>query len=71
MDAIVFLIDACDKDRLKESKDELSSLLTDESLSNCPILILGNKIDRFGALSEDDLRNFFGLNGQTTGKVCL
>uniref|UniRef100_A0A1B6C233 small monomeric GTPase n=1 Tax=Clastoptera arizonana TaxID=38151 RepID=A0A1B6C233_9HEMI len=68
VDAIVFLVDSCDTDRLPESKAELDSLLTDESLSNCPILILGNKIDRSNAASEDYLRNFFCLNGQTTGK---
>jgi hypothetical protein len=34
------------------------------------VLILGNKIDRPDAASEDELRNFFALYGQTTGKVC-
>lgn len=69
VDAIVFLVDACDKSRISESKTELDSLLLDESLSNCPVLILGNKIDRQGALSEQELRGYFALN-QTTGKVC-
>lgn len=68
VDAIVFLVDACDTSRLPESKAELDALLTDESLINCPVLILGNKIDLPGAASEDDLRNFFNLYGQTTGK---
>jgi len=59
VDAVVFLVDSCDRERLPESMRELNSLLTDEQLSNCPVLILGNKIDRPGAASEDELRNFF------------
>ncbi|KAJ8980752.1 hypothetical protein NQ317_013757 [Molorchus minor] len=69
VDAIVFLIDANDRSRFVESKHELDSLLTDETLSNCPVLILGNKIDLPGAASEDELRNVYSLYGQTTGKV--
>jgi len=68
VDAIVFLIDAFDRARFTESLQELNSLLTDEQLANCPVLILGNKIDRPGAASEEEIRNTFGLYGQTTGK---
>jgi len=68
MDAIVFLVDAFDRDRFTESKEELTSLLTDEQLMDCPVLILGNKIDRPGAVSEEELRQIFGLYGVTTGK---
>ncbi|XP_022175514.1 GTP-binding protein SAR1b-like [Myzus persicae] len=68
VDAIVFLVDACDKSRIMESKNELDSLLLDESLSNIPVLVLGNKIDRQGALNETELRTYFALN-QTTGKA--
>ncbi|XP_062518872.1 GTP-binding protein SAR1b-like [Corticium candelabrum] len=69
VDAIVFLVDAFDRDRFLESKTELDSLLTDEQVANCPVLVLGNKIDRAGAASEEELRTVFGLHGQTTGKV--
>ena len=45
--------------------------MADEQLSSCPILILGNKIDLPGAVSEDWVRQYFGLYGQTTGKVSV
>ena len=45
------------------------SLLTDEQVANAPVLILGNKIDKPGAASEDEIRHHFGLHGQTVGKV--
>lgn len=47
--------------------------MTDETIGNVPILLLGNKIDRPEAISEEKLRELFGLYGQTTGKVgrCL
>ncbi|XP_050430999.1 GTP-binding protein SAR1b-like [Adelges cooleyi] len=67
VDAIVFLVDACDRTRIMESKVELDSLLLDEALCNIPVLVLGNKIDRPGALSEHELRTAFSL-AQTTGK---
>lgn len=68
VDAIVFLIDVSDSSRFNESKVELSGLLNDESLSSCPILILGNKIDKQQAASEDNIRHFFSLDAISTGK---
>ncbi len=68
VDAIVFLIDVWDRNRFIESKAELDSLLSDEQVMNCPILILGNKIDKIGATGEQEIRQIFNLNGITTGK---
>lgn len=68
VDGIVFLVDACDRDRFVEAKAELDSLLTDEQIASAPVLVLGNKIDVAGAASEDELRHIFGMHGQTTGK---
>ena len=69
VDAIVFLIDAWDRQRFNESVIELESLLNDEQLASCPLLILGNKIDKVGAAGEQELRQVFNLYAKTTGKV--
>ncbi|XP_028668679.1 GTP-binding protein SAR1a-like [Erpetoichthys calabaricus] len=68
INGIVFMVDTADVSRLAECKTELDALLTDEAIENIPILILGNKIDRSNAMSEEGLREFLGLYGLTTGK---
>jgi len=68
VDAIVFLVDATDKERFMESKKELDGLLSDDNLAHVPFLVLGNKIDIPMAASEDELRHCLGLTNYTTGK---
>ncbi|CAH8484642.1 unnamed protein product, partial [Heterobilharzia americana] len=71
VDGLVFMVDAYDRNRFLESKKELDNLLQDEQIAHAPILILGNKIDKPGAASEEELRYFLGLQGITTGKGAI
>jgi len=68
VDAIVFLVDCADLERIQEAKAELDSLIQDEQVANCPILVLGNKIDKPGAMGDEYLKQYLGLHGLTTGK---
>mmetsp|Transcript_29760 Transcript_29760/g.47954 ORF Transcript_29760/g.47954 Transcript_29760/m.47954 type:complete len:194 (-) Transcript_29760:198-779(-) len=61
VDGIIFLVDAADRTRFNESKEELQGLLEEQSLANVPFVVLGNKIDIPTAASEDELRNALGL----------
>ncbi len=69
VDGIVFIVDAADIERIHEARKELSALLDidDPELKDVPFLILGNKIDKEGCLSETKLRYELGLS-YTTGK---
>jgi len=68
VDAVVYLVDAVDRDRLPEAQKELNSMLAEEDLQDVPILILGNKIDLPWAASEEELGFALGLHNDKYGK---
>lgn len=61
IDAIVFVVDARDTERFPDVAKELQTLLTIQEICDKPVLVLGNKIDQPGAVSEQELRQKLGL----------
>jgi len=59
--AVVFLVDAAAKERFGIAKEELEILMNCAELKNIPFVILGNKIDKKGAVCEEELREALAL----------
>ncbi|MQM21745.1 hypothetical protein Taro_054790, partial [Colocasia esculenta] len=53
--AILYVVDAADRDSIPVSRSEFHDLLVKPSLSGIPLLVLGNKIDKSEALSKQSL----------------
>lgn len=60
-DGLIFVVDAADKRRLLECKEELFKLLTQEKLAGASLLILANKQDIDGALKKEDIATVLDL----------
>ncbi|XP_012079419.1 ADP-ribosylation factor-like protein 8a isoform X1 [Jatropha curcas] len=65
-----YVVDAADPDNLGISRSELHDLLSKPSLHGIPLLVLGNKIDKPGALSKQALTDEMGLTSITNREVC-
>lgn len=63
VDAILFLVDSADPDRFEEAKKELELVVTTPQLDKIPIAILGNKVDKTGAVQEYELRQALDIEG--------
>ncbi|KAG8346770.1 putative ADP ribosylation factor family Signal recognition particle [Trypanosoma vivax] len=60
-DAIIYVVDSTDKDRMGVAKHELYSLLEEDELRNSLLLIFANKQDMMGAADEADMAQHLGL----------
>lgn len=55
VNAIIFVVDAADRDAMPVAKEELHALLEHPTLQGTPLLVLGNKSDLREKLSVDEL----------------
>jgi ADP-ribosylation factor-like protein 1 len=61
-DAILYVVDSCDRDRLATSKSELLSMLAEDELRSAILVVLANKQDMDNAMSLPDIHNALGLD---------
>ncbi|TFY53511.1 hypothetical protein EVJ58_g9417 [Rhodofomes roseus] len=61
--AIIYVIDSADTERLKTSRSELLTMLSEEELAGVPLLVFCNKQDVDGALKPEQVSEELGLAG--------
>lgn len=61
-DAVIYVIDSQDRERIGISKQELISMLDEEELRKAVLVVLANKQDMEGAMSATDVSNALGLS---------
>ncbi|ESO04652.1 hypothetical protein HELRODRAFT_156955 [Helobdella robusta] len=70
VNAIVYMVDSADHEKLEPSKNELHNLLDKPQLANIPILVLANKRDLPGALDENEVIDQLNLSSIQDREVC-
>ena len=60
-DGVIFVIDASNKERVLEAKDELSRVLANEDARQIPILVFANKQDLSGCLNQKEVADLLGV----------
>ncbi|KAJ2191499.1 Arf GTPase arl1, partial [Coemansia sp. RSA 530] len=60
-DAVIYVVDSCDRDRITTSRDELAAMLEEEELRDSVLLVFANKQDMKGAMSAAEVSESLGL----------
>lgn len=61
-DAVIYVVDSTDKDRMGVAKHELFALLEEDELKNSLLLVFANKQDMAGAASEAEVASALGVS---------
>ncbi|KAG5889830.1 hypothetical protein JTB14_023155 [Gonioctena quinquepunctata] len=70
VNAIVYMVDAADSDKIEASRNELHNLLDKPQLAGIPVLVLGNKRDKPQALDENGLIERMNLSAIQDREIC-
>ncbi|RLN88077.1 hypothetical protein BBJ28_00015455 [Nothophytophthora sp. Chile5] len=65
IDAVIFVVDATDHERVDEAKQALHLIFEAEELSNTKLLVYANKQDQPGAMSAEELQEKLELSEAT------
>jgi len=61
-DALIFVVDSLDRERIQRAKDEFNSIINDPFMKNSAILVFANKQDMKGALTAAEIAEGLGLS---------
>ncbi|XP_010880344.2 ADP-ribosylation factor-like 8Bb [Esox lucius] len=70
VNAIVYMVDAADREKVEASRNELHNLLDKPQLQGIPVLVLGNKRDLQCALDEKQLIEKLNLSAIQDREIC-
>ncbi|XP_038010835.1 ADP-ribosylation factor-like protein 1 [Motacilla alba alba] len=60
-DAVIYVVDSCDRDRIGTSKSELVAMLEEEELKKAILVVFANKQDMEQAMTPTEMANALGL----------
>jgi ADP-ribosylation factor protein 1 len=60
--ALIFVVDSNDRDRMDHAKDELQRMLQEDELQDCVLLVFANKQDLPNAMSSSEVADKLGLH---------
>lgn len=67
-DALIWVVDATDRLRIDDCREELHGLLQEERLSGASLLVFANKTDVNGCMDEAEIQDGLQLNAIKTHK---
>uniref|UniRef100_A0A3B3Q5Y4 ADP-ribosylation factor-like 8Bb n=2 Tax=Paramormyrops kingsleyae TaxID=1676925 RepID=A0A3B3Q5Y4_9TELE len=70
VNAIVYMVDAADHEKIEASRNELHNLLDKPQLQGIPVLVLGNKRDLPNPLDEKQLIEKMNLSAIQDREIC-